>query len=255
MSPVWWYRASGALLLLFAVGHQLGFRRVDPAWGVDAVVRGMQTARFGVQGFQRSYWDFFSGFGFFTTAFLVFSALLAFALSRQSADVLANLRFVRWAFAGCYVVIAALMVTNFFAAPIVFGSLIAVTLAVAASLPTGTSMNTRTIVEQYFEHLKHKSGWEASLADDMVFDSFTSPRKEVRGRAAYLESTKRFYGSIQSMEVRQLTVEGDRAVALTRYQLRGPTGDFTSDVAETFGVANGKINSFGIYFDTAPFPK
>ena len=47
-------------------------------------------------------------------------------------------------------------------------------------------------------------------------------------------------------------VEGDRAVALTRYQLRGPKGDFTSDVAETFGVANGKINSFGIYFDTAP---
>jgi ketosteroid isomerase-like protein len=255
MSPVWWYRASGALLLLFAVGHQLGFRSVDPAWGVDAVVRGMQKARFGVQGVQRSYWDFFSGFGFFTTAFLIFSALLAFALSRQSADVLASLGFVRWAFAGCYVVIAALMVTNFFAVPVVFGSLIAVTLAVAASLPTGTSMNTRTIVEQYFEHLKDKSGWEASLADDMVFDSFTSPRKEVLGRAAYLESTKRFYGSIQSMEVRQLTVEGDRAVALTRYQLRGPTGDFTSDVAETFGVANGKINSFGIYFDTAPFPK
>jgi ketosteroid isomerase-like protein len=57
------------------------------------------------------------------------------------------------------------------------------------------------------------------------------------------------------MEVRQLTVDGDRAVALTRYQLRGPTGDFTSDVAEAFGVADGKISSFGIYFDTAPFPK
>jgi ketosteroid isomerase-like protein len=116
-------------------------------------------------------------------------------------------------------------------------------------------MDTRRTIERYFEQLKAKSGWEASLADDIVFNSFTSPPKEVRGKAAYLESTKRFYGSIQSMEVRQLTVEGDRAVALTRYRLRGPTGDFTSDVAEAFGVAGGKINSLGIYFDTAPFPK
>ena len=79
-------------------------------------------------------------------------------------------------------------------------------------------MNTRTTIEQYFEHLTTKSGWETFFADDMVFNSFTSPPKEVRGKAAYLESTKRFYGSIQSMEVRQLTVEGDRAVALTRYR-------------------------------------
>ena len=255
MSTVWLYRASCGLLLLFALGHQLGFRHVDPAWGVDSVVRGMQATRFPVQGFHRSYWDFFSGFGFFSTAFLIFSALLAFDLSRQSADVLANLRFVRWAFAVCYVAIALLMVTNFFAAPVVFSSLIAVALVAAASITPASSMNTRTIIEQYFERLKNKSGWESSLADDVVFDSFTSPPREVRGKAAYLETTKRFYGSIKSMKVRQLTVDGDRAVAQTRYELRGPAGDFTSDVAESFGVANGKINSFAIYFDTAPFPK
>jgi ketosteroid isomerase-like protein len=252
---VWWYRGAAVLLGLFALGHQLGFRHVDPAWGVDAVVRGMQTARFPVQGFQRSYWDFFSGFGFFATAFLVFSTLFALDLARHPADVLAHLRLVRWAFAACYVVIAVLMATNFFAVPVVFASLIAIGLTVAASLNPGTPMSARSTIERYFDHLKTKNGWEASLADDMVFNSFTSPPKEVRGKAAYLEATKRFYGSIQSMEVRQLTVDGDRAVALTRYQLRGPAGDFTSDVAEVFGVANGRINSFGIYFDTAPFPK
>jgi len=255
MSIVWLYRASAVLLTLFAVGLQLGFRQVDPAWGVDAVVRGMQTVRFPAQGFQRTYWDFFSGFGFFATAFLLFSALVAFNLSRQPADVLAHLAFVRWAFAACYVVVAVLMFTNFFAAPMVFASLIAIGLVAAASITTGDPMNARATIERYFDQLKTKGGWEASLADDMVFNSFTSPPKEVLGKAAYLESTKRFYGSIQSMEVRQLTVDRDRAVALTRYQLRGPTGDFTSDVAEVFGVANGKISSFGIYFDTAPFPK
>jgi ketosteroid isomerase-like protein len=255
VSTVWLYRASAVLLALFALGHQIGFRHVDPAWGADAVVHGMQTVRFPVQGFQRTYWDFFSGFGFFSTAFLLFSALFAFDLSRREGDVLADLTFVRWAFAACYVVIAALMFRYFFAVPVVFSSLVATGLVVAASINPGTPMNTRSTIEQYFDHLKTKSGWEAALADDMVFNSFTSPPKEVRGKAAYLESTKGFYGSIQSMEVRQLTVDGDRAAALTRYRLRGPTGDFTSDVAEVFGVANGKINSFEIYFDTAPFPK
>jgi len=137
MSNVWLYRASAVLLAFFAVGHQLGFRQVDPAWGVDAVVRGMQTVRFPVQGFQRTYWDLFSGFGFFATAFLLFSALLAFDLSRQPGDVLARLTFARWAFAACYVVVAALMFTNFFAAPMVFASLIAISLVAAASITTG----------------------------------------------------------------------------------------------------------------------
>jgi|SoiMethySBSTD1v2_1073268.scaffolds.fasta_scaffold480452_2 hypothetical protein len=255
MSTVWLYRAAAALLLLFAIGHQLGFRQVDPTWGADAVVTGMQTVRFPVQGFQRTYWEFFSGFGFFSTAFLLFSALIAFDLGRQPGDVLASLSFVRWAFAACYIVIAVLMFTNFFAAPIVLATLVAICLTVAAAMSRGAPPNTRSTVEHYFEQLKTKGPWETSLADDVVFNSFASPAKEVHGKAAYLESTKRFYGSIQSMEVRQLTVDGDRAVALTRYQLRGPTGDFTSDVAEAFGVSNGKINSFGIYFDTAPFPK
>jgi ketosteroid isomerase-like protein len=255
MSPVWWYRISAALLILFALGHQFGFRHVDPAWGVDSVVRGMQGTRFQVQGFQRSYWDFFTGFGFFATAFLLFSAMLAFDLSRQPADVLARLALARWAFAVCYVVIAVLMFTNFFSGPMVFASLIAIGLVVPAATTRSVPMDTRAVIQQYFDRLRTKSGWEASLDDKVVFNSLTSPPKEVRGKGAYLEATKRFYGSIDSMEVRQITVEGDRAVALTRYQLRGPAGKFTSDVAEVFAVANGRIKAFDIYFDTAPFPK
>lgn len=255
MSTVWLYRISAVLLALFAIGHQLGFRQVDPGWGIESVVRGMQTIRFPVQGFQRTYWDFFSGFGFFSTAFLVLSALIAFDFGRQPSDVLANLTFVRWAFAACYIVIAVLMFTNFFAAPMVLATLVAICLTVAASTSGGARPSTRSTVEHYFEQLKAKGSWEKSLADDMVFNSFTSPAKEVHGKTAYLESTKRFYGSIQAMEVRQLTVDGRGAVALTRYQLRGPAGNFTSDVAEVFGVSDGKINSLGIYFDSAPFPK
>ena len=115
---------------------------------------------------------------------------------------------------------------------------------------------TKETVQGYFDSLGRKNGWEAFLAEGVVFTSLTSPVKEVRGKAPYLEATRRFYSSIVSMQLRDLIVDGAKACALTRYELLGPTGDtFTSNVAEIFTVGNGKIDSFAIYFDSAPFPK
>lgn len=117
-------------------------------------------------------------------------------------------------------------------------------------------MTTRDAVQGYFGSLKQKKGWEAFLAEDMTFTSFTSPIKRVSGRAAYLEATKRFYSMITALEVRDLVVDGHKACALTRYELQPPAGPaFGSDVAEVFGVRDGKISSFDIYFDSSPFPK
>src|SRR5262249_21272162 len=84
-----------------------------------------------------------------------------------------------------------------------------------------------------------------------------SPNKRVDGKSGYLQATKRFYSMIAGVEVRDLLVDGDRACALTRYDLRPPNGGpaFQSDVAEIFSVKDGKIGALGIYFDSAPFPK
>ena len=61
---------------------------------------------------------------------------------------------------------------------------------------------------------------------------------------------------IAAFEVRDLLVGGEKVCALTRYELQPPQGSaFQSDVAEVFGVRDGKIVSFDIYFDSAPFPK
>jgi len=72
-----------------------------------------------------------------------------------------------------------------------------------------------------------------------------------------LKATKGFYSMITSVAVRDLLTDGDKATALTRYKLRPPNGapPFETDVAEVFAVKNGKIASFDIYFDSAPFPK
>ncbi len=117
-------------------------------------------------------------------------------------------------------------------------------------------MSTREIVQRYFQELIQRGRWESFLADDLRFTSFTSPVKEVTGKAAYLEATRRFFSMVMSVEVRDLIIEGAKACALTRYQLQPPGGGrFQSDVAELFTVRNGKIDAFGIYFDTSPFPK
>ncbi len=118
-------------------------------------------------------------------------------------------------------------------------------------------MNTKDTIQSYFTKLEQKDSWESLLGDDIMFTSFTSPMKQVKGKDAYLQATKRFYSMIRSIQVRELMVSGDRACVLTRYDLQPPNGGpaFGSEVAEIFTVHNGKIDSLGIYFDSAPFPK
>jgi hypothetical protein len=128
------YKVSAALLVLFALGHTIGFRRVDPRWNANGVVSGMRGVTFDVQGFQRSYWDFFAGFGLFVTVFLVFAAILAWQLGSMSPQGLAAIPVVRWSFAVCFVAIAALTWRYFFIAPGVFSSLVALALVGAAWL-------------------------------------------------------------------------------------------------------------------------
>lgn len=117
-------------------------------------------------------------------------------------------------------------------------------------------MGTREAIQGYFACLRRKQGWQDFLADDVVFTSFTSPVKRVTGKGAYLEATKRFYGTIGTFELKRLIVEGENACALTRYDLQPPQGPtIATDVAEVFVVRGGTIQAFDIYFDSAAFPK
>jgi len=118
-------------------------------------------------------------------------------------------------------------------------------------------MSTRETIDHYFKALESRGAWQDAFSEDVRFTSFISPVREMNGRDAFVEGTKRFYGSIESVEVRELLVDGDRAVALTRYVIRrlGDKPGFRSDVAEVFRVRDSRIVSFGIYFDTAPYPK
>src|SRR5262245_8920449 len=152
--------------------------------------------------------------------------------------------------------VRSLMVLVFVGAGVVATTLMSERRSASVTLKGERAMATRQTVEGYFGALKAKQGWDSFFADDLVFTSFTSPVKTIEGKVAFLESTKRFYASLDSFEVRDVLVDADKACVLTRYQLKGPNGSaFQSDVAEVFTTKDNKITSFSIYFDSEPFPK
>jgi hypothetical protein len=128
------YRVTAVLLLLFAIGHTLGFRQSDPAWGVDALLGSMRSIHFNVQGFNRTYWDVFVAAGFCVGVFYFFSAILAWQLGGLPAETLARMRGIRWAFALCFAAITVVSWRYLFVIPIAFSAVITVCLISAAWL-------------------------------------------------------------------------------------------------------------------------
>ena len=128
------YRVAAVLLLLFAIGHTLGFRQSDPKWGVEAVLGSMQSIHFDVQGFNRTYWDLFEAAGFSVGVFYVFAAILAWQLGSVSAATLGLMRGTAWAFAGCFAVITVISWRFLFVVPIISSIIVTLCLTAAAWL-------------------------------------------------------------------------------------------------------------------------
>ncbi len=126
------YKIASLLILLFAAGHTLGFRRSDPRWGVDSLLASMRSIHFDTQGFNRTYWDFFSGFGLFVSLLLVFAAVVAWQLGGLPPAQFAFMRTLAWALAICFVLLTILSWRYFFLAPLIFSAIISLCLIAAA---------------------------------------------------------------------------------------------------------------------------
>jgi hypothetical protein len=128
------YRISSILLLLFAAGHTLGFRQIDPQWGVDSLVQSMKTIHFNANGSDRTYWDFFVGFGLFVTVLMVFAAIVAWQFGSLPRETLAAMRVSAWGFALCFALVAYICWRYVFILPVVFSTAVFVCLAAGAWL-------------------------------------------------------------------------------------------------------------------------
>ncbi len=128
------YRISSVLILLFAIGHTLGFRKTDPSWGVDQALSVLKRTMFHIQGFDRTYYGFYAGSGYFVTVFLLFTVVVTWELGRLPAATLAQLPWLRWGLALCYAGSLLISLRYFFMAPVIFSALIFLCLAAAAAV-------------------------------------------------------------------------------------------------------------------------
>jgi len=104
------------LLVLFAAGHTFGFLKFKPPTPEGLAVRdAMRTVHFPVGGKSFSYGGFYTGFGLFVTAYLLFSAFLAWHLGALAATNHQSIGALGWAFSG--VQVASLILSWIYFAP------------------------------------------------------------------------------------------------------------------------------------------
>jgi hypothetical protein len=92
MSTTLLLRLASAISLLFAAGHTLGGRRSWSPIGESEVLTAMRTFRFDTMGVSRTYLDFYRGFGFTLTVFLVMQGVLLWQVGSLASTDRAHAR-------------------------------------------------------------------------------------------------------------------------------------------------------------------
>ncbi len=128
------YKAAAVLLVLFAIGHTLGFSQADPTWKADALVAAMRSTHFNADGFQRSFWDLYLALGYVVGLLYLFAAVLAWQLSGLPAPALSRMRATAWAFALAFAGISVLSWRYLFLLPLGFSLAVTLCLTLAAWL-------------------------------------------------------------------------------------------------------------------------
>jgi hypothetical protein len=135
MKPTLLYRIASGLLVVFAASHTSGlltFNASTPE--VRGVREAMDNVHFQFMGANCSFGGFYIGFGLLFTAYLLFSAFLAWhlgGLARKNPQAIGALG---WSFFAVQAASLALSWTYFFIAPVAISALVAVCLGWAAWL-------------------------------------------------------------------------------------------------------------------------
>ena len=135
MKAVWLYRVASVIFILFAAGHTYGFLSFRPASAeARAVWDAMNNVRFQEGGNSFSYANFYVGFGLSATAFLLFSAFLAWYLSVLARNNPAAIGPLGWGLFVLQLVGVGLNFKYFSVAPGVFAAVLSAILGGAAWL-------------------------------------------------------------------------------------------------------------------------
>ena len=129
------YRVAAVLLVLFAAGHTVGFLGFKPASAEALGVRdAMESVQFDFKGSMYTYGRFYRGFGLMVTAYLLFSAFLAWHLSGLAALRPQSIGALGWAFVAVQLACLVLSLKYFFPLPALISAVVVACLAWAAWL-------------------------------------------------------------------------------------------------------------------------
>jgi hypothetical protein len=130
MKPCILLRTAAVVALLLGVGHSLGAPWtpvVGPAERV--VIDAMKSDQFAVMGDTRSYWNFYVGFGWSISVYLVAQAIVLWQLATQSKRDPRGVRPIVIVFFACTLLTAAIAWKYILAVPVLFCAVLAVLLA------------------------------------------------------------------------------------------------------------------------------
>jgi hypothetical protein len=131
------YRIAAVLFVIFAVSHTMGLlSSKQPSAQVAAVRAAMDSVHFKFAGATLSYGGIYIGFGLLVTAYLLFSAYLAWHLGGLARKEPKAIGALGWAFFAVDVATLVLAWIYFFIGPVVPSAIIAVCLGWAAWLVT-----------------------------------------------------------------------------------------------------------------------
>src|SRR5262245_49527840 len=121
MKATWLYRTAAVVFILFALGHTFGFLnfRPDTTEGV-AVYNAMNSVHFKIGNGDFTYAKFYVGFGLSVTAYMLFSAFLAWHLGGLAGKHPEAVGFLGWGFFVVQLACLVLSCIYFFTVPIIF---------------------------------------------------------------------------------------------------------------------------------------
>lgn len=115
--------------------------------------------------------------------------------------------------------------------------------------------NTKELLDRYYKGFAAKMNWEDTIADDFQYiGGDMNNTKPVVGKQAYVDIIKRFSQRFESMHVKQMIIDGDKASVIGNYNFQFPNGHkINGNVSENWTVKNGKLQSLTLFFDTLTF--
>jgi len=131
MKPSLLLRIASIITLLFAVGHTAGGLSFWSPAGETEVLRAMRSFHFDAAGVSRTYLDFYLGFGFITSAYLLVQAVVLWQLASMAKTDQSQVRPLIGSFLLVSVASAFLSWRFIFLLPVVSFTAVAVCLGLA----------------------------------------------------------------------------------------------------------------------------